>query len=354
MERASDAGNNPAERHRSTDFVNASIDRDAPRTHSRGLSPHGERLLDVGGITVLVLFALAWSWSIASAHSSDRGSPAAAAHRVTSSITAPAAPAAAYVTDAALNALAARARGTSGKLRASFVLPDEVNSALNALTDFSQITITPFTTKRSGRIGLYYIGNWPAERGAKGPSRAPAGRYGNPRGFIQVTPENQNTQVSEHFQLKDFLTHDQQGVWPKYLVLETRTVDKLELVLDDLAAHGIDVSGVTVMSGFRTPQYNAGGGNTGGRADLSRHMFGDAADIFIDSDHNGTMDDLNHDGRVDIGDSRVILAAVDRVDQAHPELVGGAGVYVPCCGHGPFIHIDTRGYRARWIGSGGG
>jgi len=273
---------------------------------------------------------------------------------VTSSITAPAAPAAAYVTDAALNALAARARGTSGKLRASFVLPDEVNSALNALTDFSQITITPFTTKRSGRIGLYYIGNWPAERGAKGPSKAPAGRYGNPRGFIQVTPQNQNTQVSEHFQLKDFLTHDQQGVWPKYLVLETRTVDKLELVLDDLAAHGIDVSGVTVMSGFRTPQYNAGGGNTGGRADLSRHMFGDAADIFIDSDHNGTMDDLNHDGRVDIGDSRVILAAVDRVDQAHPELVGGAGVYVPCCGHGPFIHIDTRGYRARWIGSGGG
>ena len=40
------------------------------------------------------------------------------------------------------------------------------------------------------------------------------------------------------------------------------------------------------MSGFRTPQYNAGGGNTGGRAGLSRHMYGDASDIFIDNDGN--------------------------------------------------------------------
>ena len=41
------------------------------------------------------------------------------------------------------------------------------------------------------------------------------------------------------------------------------------------------------MSGFRTPQYNKGGGNTGGRAGLSRHMYGDAADIFIDSNGDG-------------------------------------------------------------------
>jgi hypothetical protein len=346
MSDPSDAGNNPPAQDGSTDIV--------PRTQTRGLSRRGERVLDVAGVAVLVVFALAWSWSIASAVSSDHSAPAAAAHRVTAGITSPSAPSAAYVTDAAMTALAARARGVSGKLRAATVLPSEVNAALQAVADFSQLTLTPFSAKRSGRVGLYYIGNWPAERGAKGPSRAPADRYANPRGFIQVTPETQDTRVSEHFRLRDFLTHDQQGTWPKYLVLELRTVDKLELVLDDLGAHGVDVSGVTVMSGFRTPQYNAGGGNTGGRADLSRHMFGDAADIFIDSDHNGSMDDLNHDGRVDVRDSGVILAAVERVERAHPELVGGAGVYVACCGHGPFIHIDTRGYRARWTGSGGG
>jgi hypothetical protein len=83
-------------------------------------------------------------------------------------------------------------------------------------------------------------------------------------------------------------------------------------------------------------------------------MYGDAADIFIDSDHDGVMDDLDHDGRHTIADARVVSRAVDRVEAAHPELIGGAGVYPAAPGHGPFIHIDSRGYRARWIGSGGG
>ena len=60
------------------------------------------------------------------------------------------------------------------------------------------------------------------------------------------------------------------------------------------------------MSGFRTPQYNVAGGNTGGRAGLSRHMYGDAADVFIDNDGDGVMDDLNRDGRSSIEDARVI------------------------------------------------
>ena len=69
------------------------------------------------------------------------------------------------------------------------------------------------------------------------------------------------------------------------------------------------------MSGFRTPQYNRGGGDPTGRASLSRHMYGDAADIYIDDTGSGEMSDLNHDGRVDIGDARVILASVDRVER---------------------------------------
>jgi hypothetical protein len=321
------------------------------------LSARGERILNVGGIVVIALFALGWSWSIAYANQMDThvdDMPPNATRTVTAALTEPSAPTAAYVTDAALEALAARARGASGKLRVKTVLPTEIDNALNAIQNFAQITLTPFTAKQRGRVGLYFIGNWPGERGARGPSKAPADRYANPRGFIQVTQENQDTRVSEHFRLRDFLTHDQPNVWPKYLVLEIRNVDKLELVLEDLARRGVNTEGVVVMSGFRTPQYNSGGGNTGGRAGLSRHMYGDAADVYIDNDRNGTMDDLNHDGRVDVGDSRFILESVERVEREHPELIGGAGVYIACCGHGPFIHIDSRGYRARWTGSGGG
>jgi uncharacterized protein YcbK (DUF882 family) len=206
----------------------------------------------------------------------------------------------------------------------------------------------PFEAKKSGRIGTYLIGSWPSERGAAGPKKAPPDRYANPSGFIEVTLQNRDTPVSEHFTLKDFLTKGQQNVWPKYLVLSPRLVDKLELVLKDLEGRGIDTKGVFVMSGFRTPSYNSGGGETSGRADLSRHMYGDASDIWIDNDRNGTMDDLNKDGKVDIGDARFILESVERVERANPELIGGTGVYRAASGHGPFIHIDTRGYRARW------
>jgi hypothetical protein len=322
-----------------------------------GLSARGERILNIGGIVVIALFGLGWSWSIAYANQMDAHAddvPPNTTRTVTAALTTPSAPTAAYVTDAALEALAARARGASGKLRVKTVLPTEVDNALTAIQNFAQITLTPFTAKQRGRVGLYYIGSWPGERGARGPSKAPADRYANPRGFIQVTQENQETRVSEHFRLRDFLTHDQPNVWPKYLVLEIRNVDKLELVLEDLAKRGVNTQGVVVMSGFRTPQYNSGGGNTGGRAGLSRHMYGDAADIYIDNDRNGTMDDVNRDGKADVRDSRFILESVERVEREHPELIGGAGVYIACCGHGPFIHIDTRGYRARWTGSGGG
>jgi hypothetical protein len=238
---------------------------------------------------------------------------------------------------------------------ATVLAPDEpgvwrvairIGAAIRPLSDFNLITLKPFSAKQRGRVGLYYLGSWPNER-----ARARA-RYAAPRGFIEVTLENRNTYVSEHFRLGDFLTKNQFDVWPKYLVLDARLLDKLELVLAELRALGIPTDGVKVLSGFRTPQYNRGGGDPRGRAALSRHMYGDAADIYIDNDGNGGMDDLNGDGRVNIRDARVIQDAVERVERAHPQLVGGCGIYPGTGSHGPFAHIDTRGFRARWIGTG--
>ena len=207
---------------------------------------------------------------------------------------------------------------------------------------FAFITLVPFASKTGSSLGDYRIGFWPGER------RATSEAYANPEGFITVTPQNQQTLVSEHFRLRDFLTHDQQDVWPKYLVLREALIDKLELVIDELQREGVRVDHMQVMSGFRTPQYNATGGETGGRARVSRHMYGDAADVFVDNDHDGRMDDLNHDRRVDYRDARVILRAVERVEATHPELTGGVGVYRSTSSHGPFAHVDVRGFRARW------
>ena len=208
---------------------------------------------------------------------------------------------------------------------------------------FSFITLVPFERKHGGTLGAYRIGFWPGER-----RRSVSDAYGNPEGFITVTRDNQDTQVSEHFRLRDFLTKDQHQTWPKYLVLREELIDKLELVIAELERSGVEVRHMSVMSGFRTPQYNAAGGERSGRSSVSRHMYGDAADVFVDNDRNGQMDDLNRDGRVNARDADVIVRAVERVEAAHPELTGGAGLYRATRAHGPFAHIDVRGNRARW------
>ena len=362
------------------------------RWHRAGVSPRTERVLEVLSMVFVSILLIGWTWTIVDAAGLSADDPARAGRPLVASALASDAPNAAYLTDASLAALSGELRGASGKLHAQIVpagapletdaLPEgaelraqqaaseqgtaapragiwrlavAVGSAIKPVTDFNLISLHPRSEKQNGRVGLYYIGNWPGEKGrVRAPRNAPADRYRPPSGFIEVTQQNADTKVSDHFRLRDFLTHDQAAVWPKFLVLEMRNVDKLELVLADLQQHGVNVSGVRVMSGFRTPQYNKGGGDPSGRAGLSRHMYGDAADIFIDSNGDGVMDDLNHDGKSTIADARVISAAVDRVEAAHPELIGGAGVYPAESGHGPFIHIDSRGYRARWIGSGGG
>ena len=369
----------------------------------RGLKARQERVFNWVSGAVIVLFIAGWTGAIITTRQreeaeekvrAETGVPSPAvpqpstAKQITNSIIAPDAPKTAYINDAMM-AFLAPLRGQSGALRFttqtpgtsivqnkpgdakavlsqgtteisnSFVAPQnpgvyglavQVDQATRAVKDFSVISLVPFQQKSAGKIGLYYLGNWPFERGGK--PKTPA--YANPSGFIQVTPENKDTYVSTHFRLRDFLTKNQPNVWPKYLLLNPKLLDKLELTIQELQASGVKVSHVTIMSGFRTPSYNVSGGNTVGRANLSRHMYGDAADIFIDNDGNGNEDDLNHDGRVDWRDAQVVADAAERVERKYPSLVGGIGVYVASSGHGPFTHIDVRGYRARWRGTGNG
>lgn len=250
-------------------------------------------------------------------------------------------------------------RGASRKLRARFVSPSKA-MALPVLRDlfgdsalsrpgvyaaedssgaFHFITMRPFADKVRGRIGSYRIGTFPSEQ-REG--------FGNPDGFLEVTADNQNTLVSEHFRLRDFLTKDQSTTWPKYLVLREPLLDKLELVLDELRRSGIAARQLRVMSGFRTPQYNAQGVGGGGRAQDSRHQYGDAADVYVVNGTRDWMSDLDGNGRVDTRDAQLLANAAERVERAHPELVGGIGVYKATSAHGPFVHIDVRGRHARW------
>lgn len=217
----------------------------------------------------------------------------------------------------------------------------------------SIILLTPFSEKREGRIGAYVLGSWPNESGSGKATAAAAyaatrAAYALPPGFIKVTKATAATRVSEHFRLAEFLTKDQQGVWPKYLVLDLKLVDKLELMITALREAGHPVKGLHVMSGFRTPRYNAREVGKGGRSAVSRHIYGDAADVYPDDDGDGRIDDLNGDGRIDLADARIVAEAAERVEAAHPDLAGGISVYPSTAAHGPVVHVDVRGTRARW------
>ncbi len=248
--------------------------------------------------------------------------------------------------------------GLSGKVFARFVMPEDWIS-LASLPGASVATAsveggpaaaagTVFTMRSFGQkvrawLNGYRLGYWPQEKG-----RLRSEAYKNPDGFIEVTPENEDTRVSEHFRLRDFVSHDQKEVWPKYVVLREPLLDKLELVIADLNDHGVNAEGMRIRSGFRTPAHNFAVRGEGSARD-SRHQFGDAADVFIDQVGNGKMSDLNGDGKVSFADVKMILDAVERVEARYPELVGGTGLYAYSGRSGPFAHIDVRGTRARWV-----
>jgi hypothetical protein len=200
------------------------------------------------------------------------------------------------------------------------------------------ITLTvlmPFSQKLGSTLNGFKIGTYIAER--LDDAREPP-----PEGFVQVAASDVNRPVSKHFRLADFMTHDDQDIWPKYVALSPRLLDKLELVLGELtrgreAGAGTQLT-LDVHSGFRTPSYN----RTVSRAARdSRHQYGDAADVVIDA---------NGDGRFTVADSRLVALAVEAVERDHPELAGGMGLYTSRRYATPYVHIDARGRRARWQG----
>ena len=186
----------------------------------------------------------------------------------------------------------------------------------------------------------YRIGEYPAE-----PYRGQE-NYRAPEYFVEVVPGIEDLPLSPHFRLGQFLCKQEAGEGPAYLVVSERLVIKLEHILEAANERGWKADTFTVMSGYRTPAYNAGLGN----GEHSRHIYGGAADIYIDSDGDGVMDDLNGDGRQDRRDAAALYDLVESMAASGNAAwqVGGLGEYGPNPYHGAFVHVDERGWRARW------
>lgn len=202
------------------------------------------------------------------------------------------------------------------------------------------VNVVPYDAMKNGKLEGYRVGEY-AKRPLKG-----LPTYERPKGFIRLSNTNGALWVSDHYRMRDFqckLDGD-----TKFLILRTEALVKLEILQHELETnHGFQFSRFTIMSGYRTPYYNSKIGNDTG---YSRHLYGDAMDIYIDDDGDGNMDDVNRDGRVNTSDARFILRIAEQIDNSQEWgwLKGGAGVYNANSAHGPYIHVDARGYVARW------
>ena len=202
------------------------------------------------------------------------------------------------------------------------------------------VNLVPHSSVRNGWLDGYRIGEYLTK-----PLRG-LSTYERPKGFIRLTKANGELWVSDRYRLKDFQCK-LDGV-SKFLVVRTEALFKLELLQEELQKqYGVKFDRFTIMSGYRTPFYNAMIGNETG---YSRHLYGDAMDIYIDTDKSGAMDDINRDGRVDAKDAKFLLSVAEAIDKSSlwSWLKGGAGVYKANSAHGPYVHVDTRGYIARW------
>lgn len=199
--------------------------------------------------------------------------------------------------------------------------------------------MVPYSEMKNGKVEGYRVGAYPPPR----PGKVHEAR---PRGFVRVTESNRDLAVAPHFKLGQFVCKAGEG-YPKYIVLQRPLLVRLENLLATANESGIKASTFQVMSAYRTPQYNKAIGNT---TSFTRHQYGDAADIFVDDDGDGRMDDLNGDGRHDKQDALVLHRLAEKTEGT-PEaggLDGGLSAYSPTHSHGPFVHVDTRGYAARW------
>lgn len=156
------------------------------------------------------------------------------------------------------------------------------------------------------------------------------------KSYTIIKREDFFKKIAGDFRIKDFVCRDslyEACLFDPQLSYHWLIDKKLLYALVDLQsaieAEGYDPTAFTISYGHRHPKENASAGG----ASLSRHISGQAIDMLIG--------DINQDGRYTDIDKQIVL------DIANQDIIGDRG------GIGRYpgtrtVHIDVRGYRARW------
>lgn len=155
------------------------------------------------------------------------------------------------------------------------------------------------------------------------------------RYFLLVKPEDLFKNMVGHYPVWRFLARDDyffarrklEGNAQILLLDKTLLYRILDFILE-LEERGLNSKAFYVRESFRHPRWN----DERGGAYQSQHIYGRAADLIIL--------DINADGKVNSEDKDIAIEILE-------EIIGNSG------GIGKYpgtktIHIDVRGFRARW------
>ena len=154
--------------------------------------------------------------------------------------------------------------------------------------------------------------------------------------FLVIRKEDQYKYLLGHFPVWCFLPRDQYFYNEKslpekiqYLLIDKTLLYRISDLIHALKKRKLNSNGFYVRESFRHPTWN----DERGGAKNSQHIYGTAVDLVIM--------DINKDGKADEKDKNIVLEILE------DEIIGNNG------GIGRYpgthtIHIDLRGYRARW------
>ena len=115
---------------------------------------------------------------------------------------------------------------------------------------------------------------------------------------------------------------------PNYWLTDRKMIYMIIEFMDVLRDEGYNEYGFYVRESHRHPKLNTARGG----ATKSQHLYGRAADLVIE--------DINNDGKKNQDDKTIALEILEDIVGDK----GGMGLYPGTM----TIHIDCRGYRARW------
>ncbi|MEC9490743.1 MAG: peptidase M15A, partial [Halanaerobiales bacterium] len=230
------------------------------------------------------------------------------------------------------------AHAESGHYRAAIRKKNKNNPA--AEIKINVFVLHPREQKNGQYLENFRIGNYP---------EIPADKkeyYTKPDGFWKIDESILDLKLAPHFKVEQFLTK-QSNQLPQFIAIQESLLLKLEFFLEEVNKAGYQAETFGIVSLYRSPYFNKKIGNN---TDFSRHLFGDAADIYIDNSGDSWMDDLNGDSQSTKADADLLYDLAVKFDQKEEffHLQGGVCSYKGNGVRGPFIHIDTRGFHVSW------